>query len=130
MEVPPNDNNNNQKSSSTTTTTTKRKTTNNLKSKQQPKIPRGIENEVKFRLKKQEETHKIQSVLIESKEGVADDYLKHCASFLQPSHYEDVVTERSLSGICGYPTCSNSISVPKVSFKLLKNAYLFLFLFI
>lgn len=90
---------------STSTSTTK-------KTNSKPKLSKGVEEEVRFRLKKQEETHKIQSMLIQS--AVDSEYLKHVASHLQPNHYEDVVTERSLAGLCGYPICSNSISVAKV----------------
>ncbi len=35
------------------------------------------------------------------------------ASFLDPGHYQDVVTERALSGLCGYPLCNNTMVTPQ-----------------
>ena len=91
------------------------KTSSKLSSKSvEKRYLQEIEKEVRFRLKKQEETYLVQQRLIETQK-VSEESFIECASFMQPSHYEDVIVERSLAGLCGYPTCGNSVSVDKVS---------------
>ncbi|KAJ2585658.1 hypothetical protein IWW49_004469, partial [Coemansia sp. RSA 1797] len=36
---------------------------------------------------------------------VKENVLEQAARYLTPSEYDDVVEERSLSGLCGYPLC-------------------------
>ncbi|KAL8493694.1 hypothetical protein ACS0TY_024763 [Phlomoides rotata] len=51
--------------------------------------------------------HKIQLSLLE---GIRDENRLFAAgSLLSQSDYQDVVTERSLADMCGYPLCSNSL---------------------
>ena len=38
--------------------------------------------------------------------GVSMEDLELARRFLQPHHYADVVTERAIDGLCGYPPCS------------------------
>ena len=35
--------------------------------------------------------------------AVPDAVLRASADVLQPAHYRDVVTERAIDGLCGYP---------------------------
>lgn len=51
--------------------------------------------------------HKIQLSLLE---GIRDDnQLFASGSLLSQSDYQDVVTERTLADMCGYPLCNNSL---------------------
>jgi hypothetical protein len=99
---------------SSTSQANKASSSNRQRQQQSQKYAVEIEKEVRFRMKKQEETYKIQQVLIEN-QLVTESYLLDCASFLQSSHFNDVILERGLSGRCGYPICSNSVSTKLVS---------------
>ncbi|XP_055816543.1 putative RNA polymerase II subunit B1 CTD phosphatase RPAP2 homolog isoform X2 [Solanum dulcamara] len=51
--------------------------------------------------------HKLQLCLLE---GIEDEnQLIAAGSLLSRSDYQDVVTERSIANMCGYPLCSNSL---------------------
>ncbi|MCD7467645.1 hypothetical protein HAX54_005194 [Datura stramonium] len=51
--------------------------------------------------------HKLQLYLLE---GIQDEnQLIAAGSLLSRSDYQDVVTERSIANMCGYPLCSNSL---------------------
>ncbi|XP_060167391.1 putative RNA polymerase II subunit B1 CTD phosphatase RPAP2 homolog [Lycium barbarum] len=51
--------------------------------------------------------HKLQLCLLE---GIKDEnQLFSAGSLLSLSDYQDVVTERSIANMCGYPLCSNSL---------------------
>ncbi|XP_078606450.1 putative RNA polymerase II subunit B1 CTD phosphatase RPAP2 [Branchiostoma floridae x Branchiostoma japonicum] len=40
---------------------------------------------------------------------VDTDFFINCAQYIEPSHYGDVLVERSIVGQCGYPVCSNKL---------------------
>lgn len=40
-------------------------------------------------------------------EHVSNTTMKRASQYFQPYHYEEVITERNLANLCGYPTCSN-----------------------
>lgn len=40
--------------------------------------------------------------------GVSPDALEAAAVLLQPDHYNDIVVERALDGLCGFPSCSEA----------------------
>ncbi|PRP82435.1 putative RNA polymerase II subunit B1 CTD phosphatase RPAP2-like [Planoprotostelium fungivorum] len=67
-----------------------------------------LKAEIDARLEKEKETFKRQEKLIYQPSSSAA-YLVDCASYLQKGHYDDVITERALARVCGYPTCSNEI---------------------
>jgi len=50
--------------------------------------------------------YEVQWSLLEP--GVTAEELNVAARVLQPHHYEDVVTERAIDGLCGYPPCSKA----------------------
>ena len=50
--------------------------------------------------------HKIQLCLLDGIESETQLYL--AGSVLSKSDYNDVVTERSIAQMCGYPLCPNS----------------------
>lgn len=54
-----------------------------------------------------EAVHKIQLALLD---GIEDDnHLFAGGSLMSKSDYEDVVTERTISNLCGYPLCPNPL---------------------
>lgn len=60
---------------------------------------------------KKEIEQKMQAVVERLLEDSIDkDFFKSCATFLEPRHYEDVVEERSVSKVCGYPLCQNKLT--------------------
>ena len=52
--------------------------------------------------------HKLQLCLLEQG-PISQRHLFAAGSLLSRSDYEDVVTERSIVGLCGYPCCSNNL---------------------
>ncbi|EFA75713.1 hypothetical protein PPL_10766 [Heterostelium album PN500] len=56
-------------------------------------------------------TFETQSILIEN--IVSEQELKLSAMFLQPNHYDDIVVERALTKLCGYPTCNKQVQQRK-----------------
>lgn len=67
-----------------------------------------LATQIKVRIEKEKRTFAIQDQLI-SQLSVSPQFLIDSAADLQPSHYDDVVTERVLGHICGYPLCSNKL---------------------
>ncbi|XP_030791031.1 putative RNA polymerase II subunit B1 CTD phosphatase RPAP2 [Rhinopithecus roxellana] len=42
-----------------------------------------------------------------------------CGKFITPAHYSDVVDERSIVKLCGYPLCQKKLGiVPKQKYKI------------
>ncbi|XP_007885346.1 putative RNA polymerase II subunit B1 CTD phosphatase RPAP2 [Callorhinchus milii] len=51
--------------------------------------------------------------------NVTEDFLRDCATFITPLHYQDVVEERSIIKQCGYPVCQNNlVNVPKQQYTI------------
>ena len=48
----------------------------------------------------------VQWLLLEP--GITQAALEAASNVLQPQHYEDVVVERALDGLCGFPPCSQA----------------------
>eukprot|EP01117_Protostelium_nocturnum_P011347 TRINITY_DN4118_c1_g1_i4.p1 TRINITY_DN4118_c1_g1~~TRINITY_DN4118_c1_g1_i4.p1 ORF type:complete len:340 (+),score=92.03 TRINITY_DN4118_c1_g1_i4:96-1115(+) len=69
-----------------------------------------LREEIKYRIEKEKETFKRQQLLVDGGHCTSS-VLIDCALHFQKGHYDDVVTERSLSRECGYPICSNSLPI-------------------
>jgi hypothetical protein len=41
-------------------------------------------------------------------ENITEEFLKECGMFITPAHYSDVVNERSIIELCGYPLCQKT----------------------
>mmetsp|Transcript_4085 Transcript_4085/g.4218 ORF Transcript_4085/g.4218 Transcript_4085/m.4218 type:complete len:617 (-) Transcript_4085:838-2688(-) len=68
--------------------------------------------------------HHIQSNLIEkSSETSFEQSFIEAKLWFQPRHYVEVIDERSNEGMCGSPTCCNSISKPQDLAASLKISY-------
>ncbi|XP_024961450.1 putative RNA polymerase II subunit B1 CTD phosphatase RPAP2 homolog isoform X1 [Cynara cardunculus var. scolymus] len=65
--------------------------------------------------------HKLQLCLLE---GIkSETHLLVAGSLLSKSDYHDVVTERSIAKMCGYPLCPNSLPSPSSSMPPKKGRY-------
>lgn len=52
-------------------------------------------------------------------ENITEEFLKDCGKFITPAHYSDVVDERSIIKLCGYPLCPKKLGiVPKQKYKI------------
>ncbi|XP_034038889.1 putative RNA polymerase II subunit B1 CTD phosphatase rpap2 [Thalassophryne amazonica] len=50
-------------------------------------------------------------------DSVLEDYLTDCTQLITPAHYRDVIEERSIVKLCGYPVCPNHLG------KILSQQY-------
>uniref|UniRef100_A0A8C9UG47 RNA polymerase II subunit B1 CTD phosphatase RPAP2 homolog n=1 Tax=Serinus canaria TaxID=9135 RepID=A0A8C9UG47_SERCA len=52
-------------------------------------------------------------------EDITEEFLLNCGKCITPSHYKDVVDERSIIKLCGYPLCQNKLeNVPKQKYRI------------
>ncbi|KAJ7332507.1 hypothetical protein JRQ81_014687 [Phrynocephalus forsythii] len=52
-------------------------------------------------------------------ESISEDFLLDCGKLITPAHYKDVVEERSIIKLCGYPICQNKLqNVPKQKYQI------------
>ena len=70
------------------------------------KKKKELEASVRAKVGCDKAAYEVQWMLLEP--GVAPAALEAAAAVLQPQHYEDVVVERALDGLCGYPLCEQS----------------------
>ncbi|KAJ1063630.1 hypothetical protein K5549_000127 [Capra hircus] len=60
--------------------------------------------------------HVVEQLL---EENISEEFLRECGKFITPAHYSDVVDERSIIKLCGYPLCQNKLGiVPKQKYKI------------
>ncbi|CAO2639030.1 RNA polymerase II subunit B1 CTD phosphatase Rpap2 [Lemmus lemmus] len=52
-------------------------------------------------------------------ENITEEFLKECGMFITPAHYSDVVDERAIIKLCGYPLCQKTLgAIPKQKYKI------------
>ncbi|XP_026764203.2 putative RNA polymerase II subunit B1 CTD phosphatase RPAP2 [Galleria mellonella] len=73
-------------------------------------------------IKKRECNAKAQQI-VESllEKEITEAYFMQCLSDINQSHFEDVIEERAIIHICGYPLCQNTLSVkdiPKQKYRI------------
>ncbi|KAM3838969.1 putative RNA polymerase II subunit B1 CTD phosphatase RPAP2 isoform 1-T2 [Vipera latastei] len=52
-------------------------------------------------------------------EDITKEFFVNCGRLITPSHYQDVVEERFIIKLCGYPLCQNKLqNVPKQKYKI------------
>ncbi|XP_009696734.1 PREDICTED: putative RNA polymerase II subunit B1 CTD phosphatase RPAP2, partial [Cariama cristata] len=52
-------------------------------------------------------------------ENVTEEFFLNSGKFITPSHYKDIVDERSIIKLCGYPLCQNKLeNVPKQKYRI------------
>ncbi|XP_037017944.2 putative RNA polymerase II subunit B1 CTD phosphatase RPAP2 [Artibeus jamaicensis] len=76
-----------------------------------------LEEIVRRKIKFERKALRIVEQLLE--ENITEEFLKECGKFITPAHYSDVVDERSIIKLCGYPLCHNKLGiVPKQKYKI------------
>ncbi|NXU50037.1 RPAP2 phosphatase, partial [Turnix velox] len=52
-------------------------------------------------------------------ENITEEFLLNSGKFITPSHYKDIVDERSIIKLCGYPLCQKKLeNVPKQKYRI------------
>ncbi|XP_061695315.1 putative RNA polymerase II subunit B1 CTD phosphatase rpap2 isoform X2 [Syngnathoides biaculeatus] len=76
-----------------------------------------IRETLRERLELEKRAHQVVERLIEDR--VSDDFLLDCAKLITTANYKDVVEERFITKLCGYPLCSNKLEkIPKQQYKI------------
>ncbi|XP_034365377.1 putative RNA polymerase II subunit B1 CTD phosphatase RPAP2 isoform X2 [Arvicanthis niloticus] len=82
-------------------------------SKRQAELEAAVRRKVEFERK----AIRIVEQLLE--EDITEEFLKECGTFITPAHYSDVVDERSIIKLCGYPLCQKKLGViPKQKYRI------------
>ncbi|KAM8839526.1 putative RNA polymerase II subunit B1 CTD phosphatase rpap2 [Synchiropus picturatus] len=88
-----------------------------LSAEEEARRREAIRETLREKLELEQRALKVVESLIE--EGIAEDFLLECACLITPANYKDVVEERSISKLCGYPICPNKLSkVPSQQYKI------------
>ncbi|XP_066453446.1 putative RNA polymerase II subunit B1 CTD phosphatase RPAP2 [Eleutherodactylus coqui] len=88
-----------------------------LNSEDATKRRAALENAIRKKIETEKRAHQIVERLLEN--NITEDFLMDCAKFISPSYYKDIVEERSITMICGYPICNNKLeNVPKQKYKI------------
>ncbi|XP_062373338.1 putative RNA polymerase II subunit B1 CTD phosphatase rpap2 isoform X2 [Sardina pilchardus] len=73
----------------------------------------------KLKEKVEHERRALQLVELLSEAAVSEDFLINCAHLITADNYKDVVEERAIAKLCGYPICLNKLdSVLKQKYKI------------
>ncbi|KAL8178326.1 UNVERIFIED_CONTAM: hypothetical protein K2H54_041731 [Gekko kuhli] len=52
-------------------------------------------------------------------DDITEEFLVNCGKYITPSHYKDVVEERFIIKLCGYPICRKKLeNVPKQKYRI------------
>ncbi|XP_016052675.1 PREDICTED: putative RNA polymerase II subunit B1 CTD phosphatase RPAP2 isoform X2 [Miniopterus natalensis] len=93
------------------------KQTSTLKQKDASKRKAELEETVRKKIEFERKALHIVEQLLE--ENITEEFLKECGKFITPAHYSDVVDERSIIKLCGYPLCHKRLGiVPKQKYKI------------
>ncbi|XP_037260557.1 putative RNA polymerase II subunit B1 CTD phosphatase RPAP2 [Falco rusticolus] len=72
-------------------------------------------------MRKKIESEKKALYIVEQllEENITEEFLLNSGKFITPSHYKDIVDERSIIKLCGYPLCQNKLeNVPKQKYRI------------
>ncbi|XP_029381304.1 putative RNA polymerase II subunit B1 CTD phosphatase rpap2 isoform X2 [Echeneis naucrates] len=76
-----------------------------------------VKEKLREKLELERRALKVVERLLE--DSVTEDFLVDCAKFITPANYKDVVEERSIVKLCGYPICPNKLGkVPTQQYKI------------
>ncbi|XP_045147976.1 putative RNA polymerase II subunit B1 CTD phosphatase RPAP2 [Echinops telfairi] len=85
----------------------------------QEDVKRRAELEAAVRKKIEFERRALHLVEQLLEENITEDFLIECGKVITSDHYNDVVDERSISKLCGYPLCQKKLGiVPKQKYKI------------
>ncbi|ELK34436.1 Putative RNA polymerase II subunit B1 CTD phosphatase RPAP2, partial [Myotis davidii] len=94
---------------------TKQKST--LKQEDASKRKAELEETVRKKIEFERKALHIVEQLLE--ENITEEFLMECGKCITPAHYSDVVDERSIIKLCGYPLCHKKLGiVPKQKYKI------------
>ncbi|XP_060977363.1 putative RNA polymerase II subunit B1 CTD phosphatase RPAP2 isoform X1 [Dama dama] len=86
-------------------------------SQRKAELEAAIRKKIEFERKA---LHIVEQLL---EENISAEFLRECGKFITPAHYSDVVDERSIIKLCGYPLCQNKLGiVPKQKYKISTKA--------
>ncbi|KAF6345538.1 RNA polymerase II associated protein 2 [Rhinolophus ferrumequinum] len=93
------------------------KQTGALKQQDASKRKAELEETVRKKIEFERKALHIVEQLLE--ENITEEFLRECGKFITPAHYSDVVDERSIIKLCGYPLCQKKLGiVPKQKYKI------------
>ncbi|XP_002751129.1 putative RNA polymerase II subunit B1 CTD phosphatase RPAP2 isoform X1 [Callithrix jacchus] len=82
-------------------------------SKRRAELEAAVRKKIEFERKA---LHIVEQLL---EENITEEFLMECGKFITPAHYSDVVDERSIVKLCGYPLCQKKLgTVPKQKYKI------------
>lgn len=82
-------------------------------SKRKAELEETVRKKIEFERKA---LHIVEQLL---EENITEEFLRECGKFITPAHYSDVVDERSIIKLCGYPLCQKKLGiVPKQKYKI------------
>ncbi|XP_044288448.1 putative RNA polymerase II subunit B1 CTD phosphatase RPAP2 isoform X2 [Varanus komodoensis] len=91
--------------------------------KNEDKAQRKAALEAAIRKKIEHERKALQIVERLLEDDITGEFLVECGKFITPSHYKDVVEERFIIKLCGYPICQNRLqNVPKQKYRISTKA--------
>ncbi|XP_072854038.2 putative RNA polymerase II subunit B1 CTD phosphatase RPAP2 isoform X2 [Pogona vitticeps] len=67
----------------------------------------GLEAAIRKKIECERKALQVVECLLE--DGITEDFLLDCGKLITPAHYKDVVEERSIIKLCGYPICQNRL---------------------
>ncbi|XP_037300943.1 putative RNA polymerase II subunit B1 CTD phosphatase RPAP2, partial [Manduca sexta] len=91
--------------------------------KKPSKIEEMTKEQIRQAILKKRECNARAQYIVESllEKGITEQYLLQCLPEINQTHFDDVVEERSIIHLCGYPICSRSISekdIPKQKYRI------------
>ncbi|XP_036157573.1 putative RNA polymerase II subunit B1 CTD phosphatase RPAP2, partial [Myotis myotis] len=93
------------------------KQTSTLKQEDASKRKAELEETVRKKIEFERKALYIVEQLLE--ENITEEFLMECGKCITPAHYSDVVDERSIIKLCGYPLCHKKLGiVPKQKYKI------------
>ncbi|XP_076976387.1 putative RNA polymerase II subunit B1 CTD phosphatase RPAP2 isoform X2 [Tamandua tetradactyla] len=82
-------------------------------SKRKAELEAAVRRKIEFERKA---LHIVEQLL---EENITEEFLMECGKFITSAHYSDVVDERSIVKLCGYPLCQKKLGiVPKQKYKI------------
>uniref|UniRef100_A0ABK0LMR6 RNA polymerase II subunit B1 CTD phosphatase RPAP2 homolog n=1 Tax=Rattus norvegicus TaxID=10116 RepID=A0ABK0LMR6_RAT len=105
------------RASSTHRVATGTKQTSALKRRDASKRQAELEAALQRKVESERRAVRLVEQLLE--ENITEEFLKECGMFITPAHYSDVVDERAIIKLCGYPLCQKKLGViPKQKYRI------------
>uniref|UniRef100_A0A8B9CC87 RNA polymerase II subunit B1 CTD phosphatase RPAP2 homolog n=1 Tax=Anser brachyrhynchus TaxID=132585 RepID=A0A8B9CC87_9AVES len=82
-----------------------------------PAVKAALEAATRKKIEFEKKALHIVEQLLE--ENIPEEFLLNSGKSITPSHYKDIVDERSIIKLCGYPICQNKLeNVPKQKYRI------------